>query len=195
MTRRIKIEHQREVITYASLWHASGLILKTGQRLKSGLVWYFMSSIVLSAFAYEAYLNHLGAAVFQAGWGKHERDPSHKKLKRLAKHLGVNLGRQKDRPLATIRKLVEVRNTLAHGRSVTLTPDPTWLAFDDPDYERHMYEHPLTEWEKLARTDDFAIKVRTDLEDLLGRLNAALPDPENLFVMGVHSSGASVVDA
>ena len=157
---------------------------------------HFMSSVVLAAFAYEAYLNHIGAAVFQAGWAKHERNPSYKKLKRLTKHLSVDLGKPKDRPLATVRRLVEVRNTLAHGRSETLTPDPTWLPFGDPNYERHIHEHPLTSREKLIRTDQFAIEVRTDLADLLERLNAARPEPkEGLFVMGFHSSGASLVDA
>jgi hypothetical protein len=184
------VEHEREVNTYAELWHASEVVLRKGQAEHRGSAWQYLSSVVLSAFAFEAYLNHVGDAHFE-NWDDLERLGPMEKLRHLSLAFKVDLGRKGARPLQTLQELIRVRNVLAHGRSETLKPKPILLPYDDPDFERHLTDEPTTFWEKRIREPTFALRVRQDLEQVLTLLHQALPEPKlPLFSFGFHTSGS-----
>ncbi|MDX9999429.1 MAG: hypothetical protein RBS50_15845 [Phenylobacterium sp.] len=190
--RRLSVEHEREVVTYAELWHAAGVILRKGQEEPRGAAWQFLSSIILSAFAFEAFLNYVGSEVVP-NWDDLERALSpEKKLRHLCIALGVDIGGRHERQNQTIRELVRTRNDLAHGRSQMLKPDPTSARIDN-HYEARILKRPLTEWEEKIQNEKFAERVREDLEQVFRALHKAMPTPKReLFTHGIHSSGASL---
>jgi hypothetical protein len=70
--RTANVYRKRDVRTYATLWNASEKVLIVGLREPKGAAWQFLSSIVLTAFAFEAYLNHIGPRVLTS-WEELER--------------------------------------------------------------------------------------------------------------------------
>lgn len=72
--RKAIVTRKRNVRTYAELWRASKYLLDVGVREPRGSSYQFMSSAVLTAFAFEAYMNHVGETVLSS-WGGLERLP------------------------------------------------------------------------------------------------------------------------
>ncbi|MFN3582816.1 MAG: hypothetical protein ACK4TT_02655 [Phenylobacterium sp.] len=113
------VEHEREVNTYAELWHAANVMFEKGQADRKGSAWAFLSCLTLSAFAFEAYMNHVGDARLE-NWDDLERALSPMaKLRHLSLTFRVDLGGRGERPLQTLDELTKLRNVLAHGRSLT----------------------------------------------------------------------------
>ncbi len=185
------VDHEREVNTYAELWHASWCVLEVGRAEAKGSAWQFLSSLILSAFAFEAYMNHVGDE-HVANWDDLERVLSPTaKLTHLALKFNVEIGVKGERPLQTLYDLMRVRNVLAHGRSETLRPPAKLLAYNDPDIDQHIRTQPTTYWEQCIRGPEYALRVREDLQHILSVLHEALPDPKlPLFGFGFHTSGA-----
>jgi hypothetical protein len=184
------VDHEREVNTYAELWHASWCVLEKGRAARKGSAWQFLSSLILSAFAFEAYMNHVGDEHI-ANWDDLERALSPTaKLRHLSLKFNVDLGGKGERPLQTVYDLMRVRNVLAHGRSETLRPPPKLISYDDPDIEEQIRTQPNTYWEECIRGPDYALRVREDLKRVLSALHDALPEPKlPLFGFGFHTSG------
>lgn len=72
-----------------------------------------MAGLIFSAFSIEAKLNFVGWRVLEDDWP--ERANFFKKLKRLYDALGLDFDKESE-PLPTISRLLEFRNTLAHGK-------------------------------------------------------------------------------
>ena len=175
--------------TYAELWHASRCVLEAGERCEQGSAWQFLSSAVLTAFAFEAYLNHTGARTI-ACWPELEGLSPWDKLERLCDALGVSFpdGTGK-RPLQTIGKMLDFRNTLAHGRSESLAA--ARLRDNNDRLDAYIGARLLTDWERLIQSSDFATRVRDDVAKVLHRLHAARrDDKEPLFTSGVSAAHA-----
>ncbi|MCK5911731.1 MAG: hypothetical protein KAG62_17455 [Caulobacter sp.] len=184
------VDHEREVNTYAHLWHASRCVLEKGLSERKGCAWQFLSSLVLSMFAFEAYMNHVGDAYIE-NWDDLERRRPMEKLRHLCLTFKIDLGAKGERPLQTLNDLIKLRNELAHGHSVTLKPKPTLLAYNDPNFDSQLSEEPVTQWEARIRSADFAARVREDLETVFKAIHARLPDREMpLFHFGFHTSGS-----
>jgi hypothetical protein len=181
--KKALVTQERDVTTYAEVWHASECVLAAGIEHPRGSSWQFLSSIVLTAFAFEAYLNHLGPQVLSC-WSSLERLPPDAKLELLCEALKVSLpGTKGERPLQTINKLLRFRNTLAHGHSVTIVPEPKSVDIDD--LEMHRAARLLSDWERLIEDSKFAKRAREDVEAILRVLQAARPEPkEALFRFG-----------
>ncbi len=176
---------KRTVHTYAELWHASRCVLETGVRDERGSSWQFLSSIVLTAFTFEAYLNHVGPTVLRC-WGELERLPPWAKFELLCEQLSVLFpdGPGK-RPLQTLVELLEFRNAIAHGRSETIAPAPMLRDVNDK-LDGYLGERPLAHWERLIQTDAFAKRAREDIEVTLTKIHDARPEPkEPLFTFGM----------
>lgn len=186
------VTKERTVHTYAELWHASHCVLEAGIREPRGSSWQFLSSAVLTAFAFEAYLNHVGPTVI-ACWPELERLPPWAKFELLCETLKVcfpdGLGK---RPLQTIVKLLEFRNTMAHGRSDDLKPKPE-LRDANEKLDAYLGERPLVDWERLIQTDKFAQRAREDVKIALEKLHAARLEPkEGLFTFGLGTHSATL---
>jgi hypothetical protein len=186
MTRppKLEVRKQREVNTYAELWHASDCVLKAGFDNPIGSTWQYLSSIVLTAFAFEAYLNHVGPRTLNS-WSSLERSAVLAKFALLAEVLEVDFDSgKKQRPLQTIYQLINFRNTMAHGRSETLN------TIETVDYKPErdpLGESPLTDWEHLIKDEgQFASRVREDVEVVLRKLHEKRTDEkERLFSLGM----------
>jgi hypothetical protein len=135
-SKKAVVTQERDLTTYAELWHASECVLAAGIEQPRGSSWQFLSSIVLTAFAFEAYLNHVGPQVLSC-WGSLERLSPNSKLYLLCETLKVRLpGATGERPLETISELFKFRNTLAHGRSETIIPEPKSVDIDELEAHR-----------------------------------------------------------
>jgi hypothetical protein len=185
------VTQERDVTTYAELWHASECVLAAGVAQPVGSSWQFLSSIILTAFAFEAYVNHVGPKVLSC-WESLERLSPNAKLQLLCVTLKVNLpGTKGERPLQTVSELFKFRNTLAHGRSETITPEPKNIDIDELDTYRT--QRLLSDWEQLIENCDFAKRAREDVEVVLKLVQAARPGPkESLFVLGGRTWSATV---
>jgi len=143
----------------AELWHTSWCVLKHGQEHELGSTHQFRASLVFTAFALEAYLNHIGPLHFKS-WGVIERKLTPiEKLIILCEQLKIDID-WSARPWQSVKALIRYRNTIAHGRGEELFEDYT----DSIDhYELKLYESPLTEWEKYASAET-AVRAREDVE-------------------------------
>ena len=99
---------EREVRTYAYLRKAAVDALEKAKSIEEGSFYQLMSSLVFSAFAVEAYLNHVGEHKIQY-WGEIEKIEPMAKLKVLYSHLNLQFDPSK-RPIQTIRQLFKFRN-------------------------------------------------------------------------------------
>lgn len=192
--RKALVTKQRTVHMYAELWYASSCVLEAGLSNTRGSSWQFLSSIVLTAFAFEAYLNHAGPQIF-ACWERLERLPPLAKFELLCETLRVQFpeGNGK-RPLQTIEKLFDVRNTLAHGRSETLKPKLVERETND-NLDSYLGQIPLTAWMQVIQDDTFAKCAREDVQTVLTRIHDARPDPkEPLFTFGHAIHGGTITE-
>lgn len=190
--KKATVTKERKLHMYSEMWHASDSVLKAGLAEPCGSTWQFLSSTVLTAFAFEAYLNHVGPTVFDC-WKQLERLPPWSKFELLCETLGVQFSNgQGERPLQTIVELLEFRNTMAHGRSIEIRPKPELRDLNNT-LDDYLGELPLAHWERLVKTVDFAQIARKDVQNVLEKLHAARPDPkEGLFTFGIGIHGATI---
>ena len=191
--RKATVEKKRDVRAYATLWNASEKVLLVGLRVPAGAAWQFLSSIVLTAFAFEAYLNHIGPKLL-ASWEELDRLSPKAKFELLREVLGVKFaGGWGERPLQTLTTLLKFRNTIAHGRSQTLREGPTLIEAEHVD--AHVGEFLRPDWEHLIRDADFAKKARKDVRAILEQLHAVVPEPkERLFTSGFATGSVAFQD-
>jgi hypothetical protein len=164
-------------------------VLEKGARDSRGSSWQFMSSLILTAFALEAYMNHVGEHVLLSSWHGLERLPPLSKLDLLCEVLKVNLPGPDKRPRQTLTKLFKFRNTVAHGRSKTITKKPVRMRPDDVD--DHFGKRLLPEWQQRIRDDKFAKRAREDVEAVVHAIHHKRPEPKEYpftFGMGVYSA-------
>lgn len=188
MSQKVILTRERTVNTYALLWHASNCVLQAGEKDPQGSSWQFVSSIVLRAFAFEAYLNHVGVCVLGASWDFYWRHPE--KFKRLREALNVTFPPEDKPPLSTLRELVALRNTLAHGKTYKLGPIETTHELT-VDLDEFVSEGLLTEWEARTQVPDFARQARDDVEVIMKTLHDARPEPKDGFLssgFGFHQA-------
>lgn len=179
---------------YAELWHASSCILEAGINNPRGSSWQFLSSTVLTAFTFEAYLNHVGPQVI-ACWASLERLPPLAKFELLCESLKIafseGIGK---RPLQTIVKVLDFRNAMAHGRSETLKLKSIKRDINDT-LDTYLGQRPLTSWEQLIQDDAFAKRARKDVETVLRKIHDARPSPkEPLFTFGLGAHRATLIE-
>jgi hypothetical protein len=194
MKNRLLVTKQRPVHSYAELWHASYCVLNVGLNNPAGCAWQFLSSTVLTAFTFEAYLNHIGPRVLN-DWEEKEKLPLWSKFKHLRKALDVQFPQGKGaRPLKTIAELFSFRNTLAHGRSCELTSEEHISVIEFEKQHSDLVESQLhTDWETRIRTSAFAQLVRDDVEIVIRALHAARNDDDDiLFNSGIGSHSATL---
>ena len=190
--RKAIVTQERNVRTYAELWHASEKVLDAGMREPKGSSWQFLSSIVLTAFAFEAYLNHVGPTVLSS-WQRLERLGPQAKLDLLCEVLKVQLGGEDERPQKTITTLFKFRNTLAHGRTGTIAAPPKQVDVERVD--DHFKQRLLTDWERLIKNGDFAKRARKDVEAIVMLIHAARSEPKEYpFTFGLGFGSANIVD-
>jgi hypothetical protein len=130
------------------------------------------AAAVFSAFAFEAYLNHVGAEEL-AFWEEIDRIPHKNKLTVLSKHLSLAVNKSA-RPFQTIGELFQLRDALAHGRTEKLTETRTSKAKANRDVL----------WRLLPSEKLTVVSVRRYHDDVRAaaeKINAARPVPDDLM--------------
>ena len=133
-------------------------------------------------------MNHVGETVLTS-WGGIERLSPLANLDLLCEVLKVQLPDKKSRPKQTLTKLFKFRNTLAHGRTHTITEAAKSLEVDDVD--DHFGERLLTEWQQLISNDKFAKRAREDVEAVVRAIHDVRPEPKEYpfsFGFGMRSA-------
>jgi hypothetical protein len=146
----------------------------------------------MTAFAFEAYLNHVGFEVIK-DWDKSEKVSYEEKFYIICKTLKVTFPNGKGcRPLQTIKKLFDFRNTMAHGRTEML--EKTDMRTEE-NY-RHVYDEQLkTEWQCMIMNETFALQARKDVQEVMEKIHDLRHDEkEELFSFGMGHGSATIVD-
>ncbi len=142
---KAEIKRERQVNTFKDLLNANWHILETARKQKSGCFYDYMSSLIFSAFSFEAYLNHVGDILFPF-WKDIESISNESKLNVISKQVGIKPDFSK-RPYQTLKKIFKFRNAIAHGKSEFIDKEPEIIK---NDIEKIRRAHPLTKWEKLC---------------------------------------------
>ena len=167
-------EGTRRVYTFKELSNACFFSLQLAQETEAGSFYNLMFSMLGSAFAVEAYLNHLGQDKFgEKEWEKIERSMNpESKLRVLARLIDYNLdfGR---RPCQTFADMFKYRNAIAHARTETLTFEEgqEYDPMEGPTV-------PETKWEQ-ATTLETAERYYEDARELVRQLHEAAGLPEH----------------
>lgn len=156
--------------TYTALFHTGWHLLDMAERHETGSLLNLQAAIVFFAFAFEAYLNHVGEEEIEF-WSEIDRISYFKKLTVLQKHLGFDKAKPS---FQTVNELFDIRNNFAHGRTVKKTivktskkPNP---AFDA--------------WNLLPReqlTKESVSRYYNDVKASIELINASRTEPDKLL--------------
>ena len=188
--QRAKVSGERQVYTYSELLHASRVMLHKLTESQGGSLYDVMASLVFTAFALEAYLNHVGSHLFEC-WKALERLPPLEKMSLLSEKLGIkqHSGR---RPYQTVRELFRFRNVLAHGKS-EVVKSKDQIRFVDDTLGGYMQKH-LKTWGEKYCTQSNAKRALKDIETIIQEFHqhAGIP-PEYPFSFGLQQASATVL--
>jgi hypothetical protein len=158
--------------TYAAIFHTGWHLLDMAERHELGRLLNLQAATVFFAFAFEAYLNHVGAEELPF-WEEIDRISNDDKLTVLSKHLGFTKDVSR-RPLQTIRDLFKRRNELAHGRTINETITKT--SQSPPSHEAVAF---LLPWEQL--TPEAGRLYHDDVQAAIELINSARRVPDILL--------------
>lgn len=185
---KARVSKERQVNTYAVMRHASHVILENAEKDPEGSFYQIMASLIFTAFMMEAYLNHIGQRIFKC-WNDLERLSHESKLNLIAEKLGLvtNYGK---RPYQTLSKLFKFRDSIAHGKSVSLKSVNQTRIVDDT-FDKYMREFLETQWEKYC-TSENAKRALEDMETIIREVHNAAGMTDFPFNFGMQSSLATL---
>lgn len=185
---KVKVEKERDVYTYAELWHTSYCLLNKGKDDAHGSFHMVMASIVFTAFTLEASLNHVGSKLFSC-WDDLESLSPKKKLNIITERLNVKIN-YGIRPWQVMKDLFGFRNDIAHGKSIKIKTSEILPLEKYPDDIVFIQ----TRWEKYC-TKKNAERAREDVEHIVKTIHKASGiRNEYPFVCGFQVGGATVID-
>jgi hypothetical protein len=178
---RATVKRAREVRVFAELSHANWVLLENARHGRPGYFYECMTTILMSAFRFEAYLNYVGEAVFPF-WEEMERLPWRSQLRIVRAQLKLQSS-DGTRPYQTLIALFRFRDSLAHGRDEQLNePEVTEIGH----LEELRRKRPLTHWEQLC-TVEFAERAYADTEAIIREIHQCASLPEEELSRGGHS--------
>jgi hypothetical protein len=184
---KVEVEKERQVHTYAELWQTSRILLQKGIDEPEGSFHQFMASLVLTAFCFEAFLNHIGKKLFKSWEGLEKLAPK-EKLNVIAEFLKIPI-EYGGRPWQIMTTLFGFRNSIAHGKSVTVKESE--LLDMDVNFDKIFRALALTDWEQYC-TEANAQRAREDVKAMIETLQRACNFKDDFpFVPGIQVRGAS----
>lgn len=143
------IEEEAHSKTYVALDRIARHLLDRAEHEPEGSLLNLQAAVVFIAFAFEAYLNHVGQEEI-AFWEEIELISYRKKLAVITKQVGMKLD-MSAQPGQTISELFKLRNNLAHGRTQTekrqrsapvpLPYDSIWRFFEHEKLTSQLIQH------------------------------------------------------
>lgn len=179
---RATVKRSRAVNTFAELSHANRVLLENTEQKREGWFYECLTTIVIAAFKFEAYLNHVGDKLFPDFWNDMELLSHARKRNIICAHLHIERA-DGERPWQTLIDLFRFRNYVAHGRSEALDPPEV---VEVGEIEQLRRNKPLTAWEKLC-TIEFARRACEDTDAIIRQIHKAA----GLDDAGLRSQGWS----
>ncbi len=167
---RYKATYEVRSKSYVALFHTAWHLLDMAEKHSEGSLLNLPAATVFFAFAFEAYLNHVGAEEL-AFWEEIERISHTGKLAVISKHLALPVDKSA-RPFQTIGGLFQLRDALAHGRTETKTE--TKISNTKPDRD--------AVWRVLPReklTTESVRRYYCDVRSAAEQINAARSVPDD----------------
>jgi len=106
--------------TYAENIKAAEYFLKMATDHELGERWNLVAATAFCAFAIEAYLNHVGEISEGLEWSQWDKECHPKPRDKLIRLVGDKLNDNHE-PFSEFGEIFELRNTIAHGASITVT--------------------------------------------------------------------------
>jgi len=188
LKQKIKIERERLHKAYAEHWNTSGFFLKQGRADIKGSYYMFLASLSYSAFALEAFLNHIGKGTFEC-WEDMDRLSPKGKLNAICEKLSVQQD-YSSLPWQVVPELIGFRNKSVHAKSQSLKSSK--IVTEQDGYENLMHEFLVSDWMEFV-TESNASKVRLNLEKIMQSIHEVSTYREDsLFSPGIQSSSATL---
>ena len=119
-----------KVTTYNWMMKNARVSLEAAKATEAGQFFNSMNVLVYSAFAMEAFFNHLGSHIDKE-WGKKERRINkYDKLRKFHKELGLT-SKIEDEPYCVVFDAFDFRDSLAHGRTEEIEKTETLELTED----------------------------------------------------------------
>lgn len=177
-------EGTKEVRTFVDLAHGADVLITKTEQEPKGSYYTTMSALLLTAFTFEAYLNHLGEKTIKF-WEETEPVKVMDKYSVLCKNLGLTPDFSK-RPYQTLKALFTYRNAIAHGKSQILQETKAVSSQDDP-----LDHTPKAHWEEYSILEN-AKKAKDDVSQIITELHKSAGFGEYPFIHGVGIGSLSI---
>ena len=167
MAKNAKFESERKVNTYTDLAHGANVLIDKSESDQKGSYYTIMGSILLTAFTFEAYLNHVGEKIFKF-WEEIEYCRVKNKYKIIFKELDMNPD-YSTRPYNILASLFNFRNSVAHGKSQILIESKK-ISWKD-DLDKHKPKTVSEEYCNLKnakRAKEDIRKIILEMHDVAG---------------------------
>ena len=184
MTKDAIYEGTREVRTFVDLAHGADVLIKKTEQEPKGSYYTTMSALLLTAFTFEAYLNHLGEKTIKF-WEEIEPIKVMDKYIVLCKNLNLSPDFAQ-RPYQTLKTLFKFRNAIAHGKSQILQETKEVSSRDDP--HGHI---PKAHWEEFSILEN-AKQAKHDVSQIITELHKAAGLGDYPFIHGLGMGSLSV---
>ena len=180
---------RQTVSTFSILFTSARRSLKAAQDSEEGSFYEILNCLVMGAFTVEAYLNHLGQIQCSANFEKFEKLSVWQKYRRLRETCSLSVEGISE-AYASVDKLLQFRNSMAHGRTET---NSIVLDIEDKTIPLAISQSALG-WRKSV-TREFAEEAIAGVEDLINELHLAAGQGKYPFlrtISGLYS--LSVID-
>jgi hypothetical protein len=146
----VKVKKKRDYRPHSEAMHGAKVLLRLSGEHEKGYYFEWMGSLILSAFAFEGYLNFLGRKLFPS-WEGFERQMSwQSKTKLLADQVALKLDEGAE-PFQTVKQLFKFRDQIAHPKPKELEEEYETTA---EELEKNFYENTKSEEEKFCTKEN-----------------------------------------
>jgi hypothetical protein len=177
--KRHRVQASTTTSTYVYCFIAAKEALSQADH-QEGQFYSCMSAGVFSAFTFEAYLNHIGETKVRDWDSLERRLGPREKLILLQQLLHLTIDKSK-RPFQTLNDILRLRDSLAHGKTLTSNVDI--------NVSEHMVgsnEYPKADWESLCEHKSVT-KMVEDVEKMIREIHKQLNINREPFASPKHS--------
>jgi hypothetical protein len=185
---KYKLEINRDIVAYSDLWHTADVLLSQASKVEIGRTHIIRASLVFRAFAFEAFLLHVGKKLFSEN-NDYLYFPIKNKLIYIDQKysMEINLG---VRPFQTITILFDKRDKLAHAKDDKIINN--YATNYGNSAEKHYEKRLKTDIENYCIIENAIIAkedARRCIETIADRVGI---DKIELFRMGMESGSMEV---
>jgi hypothetical protein len=193
MSKDATYEATREIKTFADLSHGAKVLLHKAKQDTEGSYYTIMGALLLTAFTFEAYLNHLGGKKIKF-WEEIESIGVIDKYSVLCKEFDVVPNYSK-RPYQNLKPLFKFRNAIAHGKSQILK-ETKEISSKEVE-EILISEHGPRDFGLKAQWEEYctlanAERAQEDISEVITELHKKAGYSDDPFTLGRASRSISV---